>query len=63
MSRYKVVIKEEALEDLKKLLHSEPKVYKKAMAFIGFSRQKSMLTCCLPMGIITTSELCSHELH
>jgi len=35
MSRYKVVIKEEALEDLKKLLHSEPKVYKKAMAFIG----------------------------
>ena len=33
MSRYKVIIKEEAQEDLKKLLHSEPKIYKKANFF------------------------------
>ena len=30
MSQYTVIIKEEAQEDLKRLLHSEPKVYKKA---------------------------------
>ena len=35
MSRYKVIIKEEAQEDLRKLLHSEPKVYKKALGFIS----------------------------
>ena len=35
MSQYKVVIKEEAQEDLKKLLYSEPKIYKKALKFIG----------------------------
>ena len=35
MSQYKVIIKEEAQEDLKKLLHSEPKTYEKAMKLIG----------------------------
>ena len=35
MSQYKVIIKEEALADLKKLLRYEPKAYKKAMGFIG----------------------------
>lgn len=35
MSHYTVVIKEEAQEDLKRLLHSEPKVYDKAIRFIG----------------------------
>ena len=35
MSQYSVIIKEEAQEDLKTLLHNEPKVYKKAMRFIG----------------------------
>lgn len=30
MSQYKVIIKEEAQEDLRKLLHNEPKIYKKA---------------------------------
>ena len=35
MSQYKVVIKEEAQADLKKLLLHEPKVYKKAIKFIG----------------------------
>ena len=35
MSLYKVIIKEEAQEDLRKLLRSEPKIYKKAMKFIG----------------------------
>lgn len=35
MSQYKVVIKEEAQEDLKKLLYSESKIYKKALKFIG----------------------------
>ena len=35
MSKYSVVIKEEAQEDLKKLLNDEPKVYNKALRFIG----------------------------
>ena len=35
MSRYKVIIKEEAQADLKKLLHNEPKSYQKALRFIG----------------------------
>lgn len=35
MSRYKVIIKEEAQSDLKKLLHDEPKTYQKALRFIG----------------------------
>ena len=35
MSLYKVIIKEEAQKDLKKLLLHEPKIYKKAMKFIG----------------------------
>ena len=35
MSRYTVIIKEEAQEDLKKLLHYEPKVYNKAIKFIA----------------------------
>ena len=35
MSQYKVIIKEEAQEDLRKLLLHEPKIYKKAMKFIG----------------------------
>jgi toxin YoeB len=35
MSLYKVIIKEETQEDLRKLLCSEPKIYKKAMKFIG----------------------------
>ncbi len=35
MSLYKVIIKEEAQEDLKRLLHNEPKAYKKALRFIG----------------------------
>lgn len=35
MSRYTVIIKKEAQEDLKRLLRSEPKVYKKALGFIG----------------------------
>ena len=35
MSRYKVIIKEEAQADLKKLLHDEPKAYQKALRFIG----------------------------
>lgn len=35
MSQYKVIIKEEAQEDLKRLLRSEPKAYKKALRFIG----------------------------
>ncbi len=35
MSQYTVIIKEEAQEDLKRLLHSEPKIYQKAMKFIG----------------------------
>lgn len=35
MSRYKVIIKEEAQEDLKRLLRSEPKAYAKAIKFIG----------------------------
>lgn len=35
MSRYKVIIKEEAQADLKKLLHNEPKAYQKALRFIG----------------------------
>ena len=35
MSQYTVIIKEEAQEDLKRLLHSEPKIYKKAMKLIG----------------------------
>ena len=35
MNRYTVVIKEEAQEDLKRLLHSEPKAYKKALGLIG----------------------------
>ena len=29
MSQYTVIIKEEAQEDLKRLLHNEPKIYKK----------------------------------
>ncbi len=35
MTRYKVIIKEEAQADLEKLLRHEPKVYAKAMRFIG----------------------------
>ena len=35
MSRYKVIIKEEAKEDLRKLLLHEPKTYSKALNFIG----------------------------
>jgi len=35
MMLYKVIIKEEAVEDLKRLLLHEPKAYKKAMKFIG----------------------------
>ena len=35
MSHYRVIIKEEAQEDLKRLLHSEPNAYKKAIALIG----------------------------
>ena len=35
MSRYTVIIKEEAQEDLKRLLRSEPKAYKKAIELIG----------------------------
>ena len=35
MSRYKVIIKEEAQKDLKKLLLHEKKKKKKAMKFIG----------------------------
>ena len=35
MSRYTVIIKEEAQADLKKLLRSEPKAYKKAIGLIG----------------------------
>lgn len=35
MSKYSVVIKEEAQEDLKKLLYHEPKAYNKALRFIG----------------------------
>ena len=31
MSRYTVIIKEEAQKDLKRLLRSEPKAYKKAL--------------------------------
>ena len=35
MSQYRVIIKEEAQADLKKLLLHEPKVYKKAIKLIG----------------------------
>ena len=35
MSQYTVIIKDEAQEDLKRLLHSEPQIYKKAMKLIG----------------------------
>ena len=35
MSQYKVIIKEEAQNDLKRLLYNEPKAYKKALRFIG----------------------------
>ena len=35
MSKYKVIIKEEAQEDLRYLLHHEPKSYDKAMRLIG----------------------------
>jgi toxin YoeB len=35
MSLYKVVIKEEAQKDLRKLLLNEPKAYNKALRFIG----------------------------
>ena len=35
MSQYKVIIKEEAQADLKKLLLYEPKAYQKALRFIG----------------------------
>jgi len=35
MRRYKVFVKEEAQDDLKKLLRSEPKAYKKAILLIG----------------------------
>ena len=38
MSQYKVIIKEEALADLKKLLRYEPNAYKKAMGFIIIQR-------------------------
>ncbi len=35
MNRYTVIIKEQAQEDLKRLLRSEPKAYKKALGLIG----------------------------
>lgn len=35
MSHYSVIIKEEAQEDLKKLLRYEPKAYQKAIKLIG----------------------------
>ena len=35
MSQYVVIIKEEAQEDLKRLLRNEPKAYKKALRFIA----------------------------
>ena len=35
MSQYKVIIKEEAQNDLKRLLRNEPKAYNKALRFIG----------------------------
>ena len=35
MSKYTVIIKEEALTDLRKLLKHEPKAYNKALRFIG----------------------------
>lgn len=35
MSKYTVIIKEEALADLRKLLKYEPKAYNKALRFIG----------------------------
>lgn len=33
--RYDVQLKEQAISDLKRLLHSEPKAYKKALQLIG----------------------------
>ena len=35
MSKYSVEIKEQAQQDLKRLLHSEPKAYAKALQLIG----------------------------